>query len=154
MIRPFRSGDASACCAILRGCLDAAPAYPPKIRSRLCEAESPRTMTDRAALFYIAVYEEDGRVVGFAGLDLNEIRLLYVDPAQRRRGIGRSLFGHLRAMVPGAMFREMFVYSTPGAVAFYESCGFRNKGPFVFDSAGLSIPTVFMSLPVSSAIRT
>jgi hypothetical protein len=50
-------------------------------------------------------------------------------------------------MVPGTLFPDLFVYSTLGAVGFYESCGFKNKGPFVFDADGIPLPTVFMSHP-------
>jgi GNAT superfamily N-acetyltransferase len=79
---------------------------------------------------------------------MNEIRLLYVAPDSQHRGIGRSLFEHIKALVPGAMFREIFVYSTIGASGFYRACGFQDKGPFIFDVGGESLPTVFMSLPI------
>jgi len=107
---------------------------------------------ERAELFYVAVYEKDKRILGFAGLDLNEIRLLYVDPGSQRRGIGRLLLEHVKTMVPCALFPEIFVYATLGAVGFYESCGFKNKGPFAFDLAGTLLQTVFMSLPIPATL--
>lgn len=148
MIRPFQPEDASACCNIIHACLEVEPSYPPALIHKIRAGETPWSMTERAGLFYVAVYEERGRILGFAGLDLNEVRLLYVDPGFQSCGIGRSLLEHIKAMVPGALFREIFVYSTIGAVGFYESCGFKSKGPYLFDLGGLPLKTTFMSLPV------
>ena len=146
MIRPFQPQDASACCRIIHACLETDASYPLELRARIRDQERPQSMIERAALFYVAVCESEGRILGFAGLDLNEIRLLYVDPGSQRLGIGRLLLGHLIAMVPSTLFSEIFVYSTLGAAGFYRSCGFRNKGPFAFDLGGVSLQTVFMSL--------
>jgi GNAT superfamily N-acetyltransferase len=148
MIRLFRPEDASACCSIIRACLEADDSYPSALRAKIRAGETAESMRERAELFYIAVYEEENRILGFAGLDMNEIRMLYVAPESQHRGIGRSLFEHLKTMVPDAMFPEIFVYSTIGASGFYAACGFKDKGPFVFDLGGESLPTVFMTLPV------
>ena len=148
MIRPFQPADASACCRIIRACLEADASYPSALRSKIRAGETAQSMRERAELFYIAVYEEESRVLGLAGLDMNEVRLLYVAPDSQRRGIGRSLFEHIKAMVPGAMFPEIFVYSTIGASGFYGACGFQDKGPFVVDLGGESLQTVFMALPL------
>ena len=148
MIRPFQPEDASACCSIIRACLEADASYPSALHAKIRAGETAQSMRARAELFYIAVYEEESRVLGFAGLDMNEIRLLYVAPDSQRRGIGRSLFEHIKAMVPGAVFFEIFVYSTIGASGFYGACGFKDKGPFVFDLGGESLQTVFMTLPL------
>src|SRR5262245_55348920 len=51
-------------------------------------------------VFWIA--EEDGRVLGVMGLqDKNDVALVrhaYVDPAVQRKGIGRSLLGHVQRL--------------------------------------------------------
>ena len=107
-------------------------------------------MMERARLFYVAVCQLKNEIVGVAGLDLNEIRLLYVSPAHQRLGIGRSLLEHIKAMVPGFMFSDIFVYSSRQAVGFYTACGFVEKGPCIFDLAGEPLQTVFMT----SAIDT
>ena len=148
MIRLFRPEDASACCSIIRACLEADASYPAALRAKISAGETAESMKQRAGLFYIAVYEEENRILGFAGLDMNEIRLLYVAPDSQHRGIGRSLLEHIKTMVPGAVFPEIFVYSTIGAAGFYGACGFIDKGPFVFDLGGESLPTVFMTLAV------
>lgn len=146
MIRIFRPEDASACCGIIQACLEADASYPAALRAKIRASETAESMRERAVLYYIAVYEEENRILGLAGLDMNEIRLLYVAPDSQRRGIGRSLLKHIKSMVPGAVFLEIFVYSTIGASGFYRTCGFKDKGPFVFDLGGDSLPTIFMAL--------
>ncbi len=148
MIRQFQPQDASACCRIIHACLENDTSYPVELRARIRAQETPQSMMERAARFYVAVCEYEDRIPGFAGLDLNEIRLLYIDPAYQRRGFGRLLLEHIMAMVPGALFPEIFVYSTVGAADFYRSCGFIDKGLFAFDLGGLSLPTIFMSMPI------
>lgn len=106
-------------------------------------------MEERARLFYVAVFEAENRILGIAGLDMNEIRLLCVSPEHRRQGIGKALLQHLRAMVPGMLFSDLFVYSSLEGRDFYRSCGFEEKGLVSFDVAGEKLPTIFMTLPLS-----
>lgn len=101
-------------------------------------------MKERARLFYLAVYESEDRILGVAGLDMNEIRLLYVSPEHQRRGIGRALLDHIKEMAPGEFFSDIFVYSSLQAVDFYKACGFSDKGRVHFDIGGEMLPTVFM----------
>ena len=83
-----------------------------------------------------------------AGLDMNEIRLLCVSPGNRRQGIGRDLFEHLQSMVPGGLFRDMFVYSSMQGKDFYAACGFMEKGTVSLDFGSEQLRTFFMALPL------
>ena len=56
-----------------------------------------------------------------------EILNLAVDPAERRKGIGRALLKHELARVPGAWFLEVRG-SNLAAVKLYESIGFQRAG--------------------------
>jgi N-acetylglutamate synthase-like GNAT family acetyltransferase len=105
-------------------------------------------MVERARLYYVVVYEAESRILAIAGLDMNEIRLLYVSMEHQRRGIGRILLEHLKGMVPCTLFSEIFAYSTESAVDFYKACGFINKGPFTFDLEGEALQTIFMTFPI------
>lgn len=105
-------------------------------------------MKERARLFYIAVYESGDRILGLAGLDMNEIRLLHVLPEYQRRGIGRLLLEHIKSMVPPDLFTEIFAYSSQQAVGFYKACGFVDKGLFAFELDGEALQTVFMVFPI------
>jgi GNAT superfamily N-acetyltransferase len=149
MIRQFRPGDASSCCSLIHDCLANDSSFSSALREKISVSETPRSMDERAGLFYIAVCELEGHIRGLAGLDMNEIRLLYVSPDHQKRGIGRLLFEHIKAMVPGALFPEIFVYSSIQAIGFYKACGFIDKGPFTFDVGGEPLHTVFMICPIS-----
>ncbi len=105
-------------------------------------------MEERARLFYVAVYESGNQILGVAGLDMNEIRLLCVSPGHRRSGIGRALLEHLQSMVPSILFPDVFVYSSLQGRDFYKACGFLEKGPVDFDYDGEKLPTFFMTFPI------
>ncbi|MEN9704595.1 MAG: hypothetical protein RLZZ393_474 [Pseudomonadota bacterium] len=62
-----------------------------------------------------------------------ELKRMYVDPAFRGRGIGRVLMGFLeQAAVEHGCKRLLLETGVrqPEAIAFYEACGFRHRGPF------------------------
>jgi GNAT superfamily N-acetyltransferase len=79
------------------------------------------------------------------GIDLNEIRLLFVAPEYQRRGIGSTLLGHLETLVPPALFSDIFVYAAPGAEDFYRANGYRPKGDHRFMVGETAMPTIFMT---------
>jgi ribosomal protein S18 acetylase RimI-like enzyme len=150
MIRQFQPQDAEACCRLIRACLENDRSLSPLLRGKLLNDETPQSISERAGLFYVAVYEEENTICGLAGLDLNEIRILCVSPEHRRAGIGRALLDHLVAMAPGYLFADVFVYSSIRAVGFYKACGFSDKGPCAFDIGGEVLSTVFMTMLVGS----
>jgi N-acetylglutamate synthase-like GNAT family acetyltransferase len=105
-------------------------------------------MAERGRLFFVVVYEYADRILGMAGLDMNEIRILCVSPGTRRSGIGRELLKYVLTMVPGALFPDAFVYASLEGKEFYKACGFIEKGPVVFDIEGEPMPAVFMTFPL------
>jgi N-acetylglutamate synthase-like GNAT family acetyltransferase len=145
MIRQFRDKDAAACSHLIRECLQNDRSLSPLLQEKIRLQETPEAMLERTRLFYTAVYESENRILGIVGLDMNEIRLLYVSPESQRQGIGRMLLSHIQPMVPGTLFRDIFVYSSLQSAGFYKTCGFTEKGLFHFDSGGLLIPTVFLT---------
>jgi GNAT superfamily N-acetyltransferase len=50
---------------------------------------------ERAELW---VFEEQGRVLGFAGVSGGELTHLYTDPPAQRRGVGRTLLDHVKSL--------------------------------------------------------
>ena len=149
MIRQFRPEDALPCCSLIHACMKHDPSYSVELLRKVLSSETPQSMNEWAQLFYVAVYQSEAGILGVVGLDMNEIRLLYVSPDSQRRGIGRILFEHVRTMVPSTLFADIFVYSSKQAVGFYKACGFIDKGPFIFDMCGDPLPTVFMTYPIS-----
>jgi GNAT superfamily N-acetyltransferase len=70
------------------------------------------------------VAEEDGRIVGFAGLRPGLLEHLYVDPAEQNRGIGTSLLDHVKGLLPDGF--ELWVFQkNEAARRFYERHGAR-----------------------------
>ena len=106
-------------------------------------------LAEVSGLYYLAVYELGAQIVGLCGLDLNEIRLLYVSPLYHRRGIGSALLEHIESMVPAALFSDIFVYSASSAQSFYQARGFRNGGELTLELNGIAVPTVFMTKPAA-----
>jgi GNAT superfamily N-acetyltransferase len=149
MIRPFRREDAPSCCSLVQACLRLDTSLPPALREKMLAAETPQAMEERSRLFYLTVYESEEQVLGIAGIDMNEIRLLYAAPSHQRSGIGRALLEHLIDMVPGHLFLDVFVYAALPSVPFYTSQGFVEKGPVAFSLGGESLATVFMTRRIS-----
>ena len=112
MIRQFQHQDADSCSRLIHACLENDPSYSFALREKIRRLETAQAMAERARLFYVAVYEAGKKILGVAGLDMNEIRLLCVSPEHQRLGIGRSLIEHIKSMVPGFLFSDIFVYSS------------------------------------------
>ncbi len=144
-IRQFQPGDAAACSEILRSCIAMDEHLPAGAKQELLWTETPQVMCKRASLFYLAAYLSGDAVVAVGGVDLNEIRLLYVAPSRWRQGIGGALLEHLESWIPPALFGDIFVYAAPGAVEFYRSHGYRPGGEHIFIVGTQSVPTIFMT---------
>jgi putative acetyltransferase len=76
---------------------------------------------ERAELW---VVEEEGRVVGFAGVSGSELTHLYIDPSAQNRGVGSALLGHVKNLCPERL--ELWVFQkNEGARRFYARHGFQ-----------------------------
>lgn len=90
------------------------------------------------------VAEDDGALAGFCVLaGGNTLAMLFVDPAHQRRGVGRALIVHARAL-KGPLLVEVNEQVT-GNVTFYQKCGFAVTGRSDTDAAGNPYPIVFMA---------
>jgi GNAT superfamily N-acetyltransferase len=151
MIRQFTHEDSRACSAIILACIERDKQISPEARGKISASASPTALAEFSGLYYLVVYELGDRIVGICGLDMNEIRLLYVSPLHHGHGIGSTLLEHIESMVPAALFSDIFVYSALSAQSFYRAHGFRAGGEYVFRSSGTPIRTVFMAKPKASA---
>lgn len=88
----------------------------------------------------VLVAERDGRVVGFAALDGGDLRGLFVEPADRRQGIGSAL---VDSAVHEARRRglSLTVLADPQVAAFFQRCGFALEE----EASASSGPAVRMS---------
>jgi ribosomal protein S18 acetylase RimI-like enzyme len=70
------------------------------------------------------VVEEEGHVVGFAGVSGSELTHVYVDPPVQNRGVGRALLDHVKNLRPERL--ELWVFQkNEAARRFYERHGFE-----------------------------
>jgi GNAT superfamily N-acetyltransferase len=70
------------------------------------------------------VAEEQGVVVGFAGLEVGWLNHIYVDPARQGHGIGTGLLDRAKALQPRGL--QLWVFQrNDGARRLYERHGFR-----------------------------
>ncbi len=148
-IRQFQPHDAVACDRIVRACLELDPLMPPRQKEELLRAESPEIMCERAKCFYVAVYLREDAVVALGAIEMNEIRLLFVAPEYQHQGVGSSILKHLETWVPPDLFSDIFVYSAPASVGFYQSHGYQPGGEQMFASGNCSVPTIFMTKKLS-----
>ena len=86
----------------------------------LCEA----AVSEDLFAYSVAVAELDGAVVGFVAWSGEELAWLYVDPAFKRRGIGRALARHAIASHAGSAFGAEVLAGNEPALALYRSLGF------------------------------
>ncbi len=70
------------------------------------------------------VWEEEGRVVGFAALAHGMLNHLYVEPADQGRGIGAALLEHAKGRLTEGV-RLWTFQRNENARRFYERRGFR-----------------------------
>ncbi|MEX2247206.1 MAG: GNAT family N-acetyltransferase [Dehalococcoidia bacterium] len=85
---------------------------------------------------HLVVAEQDGRVVGTGFLrrvdgTTAEVVRMSVAPALRRSGVGRAVLGALLAHARERGYARAVLFTLEhwhDAVAFYRSCGFRERG--------------------------
>ena len=83
------------------------------------------------ACFLVA--ERDGKVVGYLHFDCEgpepELHRIYVDPTQKRGGIGSTLLRELHSRLdPGTAYVLLVHAKNHAAIAFYEHYGFVEEG--------------------------
>lgn len=86
--------------------------------------------------------DDNGRVLGFAGLDGANLEMLFIDPEQHGRGVGRLLVDHAVAL-KGPLNVDVNEQN-PGALAFYLKCGFVQVGRSELDGSGKPFPLLHL----------
>ncbi len=91
---------------------------------------------------HLLTAEDNGTLLGFAGVDGDRLEMLFVDAAARGRGVGAAL---LREAVEQYGVRETTVNEqNPQAVGFYEHMGFRTYKRTERDEEGGPYPLLYM----------
>lgn len=145
MIRPYQDSDWPMVCAVYD------QSKPRELASAGVEASFTPLADDppRIADFHhsdVHVFEENGRILGFAGRRGDYISWLYVAPNHFRRGIGRALLRELMSRIAG----QPWLWSMKGnyaAISLYESEGFRIVEERTTQNRGMSAPAVKLERP-------
>lgn len=85
---------------------------------------------------------EPGVPAAFMGLDGSALEALFVDPAHFRKGIGKRLLAHARAL-KGPLTVDVNEQN-PQGLAFYLQSGFVQAGRSGHDSAGRPFPILHL----------
>jgi len=118
-VRRAEPGDASAIADSFLAAR-AAMTYLPRLHS---DDDTRRFMREVVMRDHeVWVYEEEGRIVGFASLGGDMLEHLYVRPADQGRGIGSELLSLAKERRPGG-FRLWVFQQNEGARRFYERHG-------------------------------
>ena len=76
----------------------------------------------------LVVATEEGRVVGFGGIDIHaaeQVKWLYLLPQHQGGGLGTVILQRLESIGWEAGLETLRVHSAPGAVNFYRKQGYR-----------------------------
>lgn len=90
-----------------------------------------------------------GSVLGFLGLSGAKIQAMFLAPEHLRRGLGRRMVRHARAL-RGALTVDVNEQNTD-ACRFYEACGFTVTGRSDLDDGGRPFPLLHLRLEVADA---
>ena len=93
------------------------------------------------------LYGADGDVMGFMGMAGPKMESLFLAPEFLRRGGGRHLVEHARAL-RGELTVDVNEQNT-AAVGFYKACGFIVEGRSELDDTGRPYPLLHLRWPAS-----
>ena len=106
---------------------------------------------------FSVVVDADDRPLGFLGATGRHVDSLFIDPAVRGRGIGRTLLAHVGAIADAPLTVDVNEQNGQ-AVGFYERMGFAVTSRSPTDDQGRPYPLLHMSqaaspIPSSESLR-
>lgn len=138
-IRPSTPADGERAVQIWRDAVDATHDFLTAADRAAIEEEVQGFLP--AAPLWLAV-DADDRAIGFMLLDGASMEALFIDPAQRGTGIGRTLVEHALAQHP-TLTTEVNEQNAQ-AVGFYERLGFVPTGRSDRDGQGRPYPLIHL----------
>jgi len=126
-IRKFKKTDAPKVSQLIRKCItELFPHYyPKKVIDVLYKKNTPKSVIKRSNERDYYVMEEKNHILGIMGIQKNNIRTSYVNPAYHKKGIGRKLLNHLENIVLEKNYSKLTTHSSLSAKTFYQKCGFK-----------------------------
>jgi putative acetyltransferase len=128
--------------------------YPATVIETWSASAPPASLAELVNLGSAVVAEEDGKLAGFAVLDLasGEVDAVFVEPRHQGRGIALDLLRWLEGLAQGRGVQRLFLSASLNAVAFYERAGFMRVRDEVYaHCSGIGIASVFMEKMLSPA---
>lgn len=142
-IRPFVSDDRHRLTEIWRAAVEATHDF-----LTVADIEHYEPLVRDTYLPAVEVWvAEDARgaLTGFIGLSENKVEMLFVDPAVKGQGIGRTLLDHAHSL-KGRLAVDVNEQN-PLAVGFYLKYGFVQTGRSETDSEGKPFPIIHLVQP-------
>jgi GNAT superfamily N-acetyltransferase len=99
--------------------------YPEDFLSRVEASLTPPFLRQLAKERMILVATEGDVIVGTASLGRDQVHAVFVHPASQGRGIGKRLMEAVESEARARGERELILYASLSAVAFYEANGWR-----------------------------
>lgn len=127
--------------AIWRGSVDATHGFLAEADRDDIEARLP---SDYLPAVLLCVAERGGRPVGFSGVLKGTLEMLFVDAAQREKGIGTALLDH--AISEHGVTEVDVNEQNVSAAGFYAHRGFEVVGRSETDEAGRPYPLLHLRL--------
>lgn len=129
-IREMIPGEEPAVMALVKPVFDRfeAPEYSPQGVEEFNRFADPESMRLRAGTHFCLVAEIGQKLIGMIEIrTCNHIALLFVDADYHRRGLATALFEHAldECRRRAGHLHEFSVNSSPYAIPFYRSVGFR-----------------------------
>lgn len=94
--------------------------------------------------FLLAAKNEQGKLLGFMGIEEHKIEMLFIHPDAQKQGLGRQFVEHAKNA-----YRIRFVdvnEQNPDAYAFYQKMGFRQFSRSEYDDLGNHFPLLHLTL--------
>jgi putative acetyltransferase len=106
-----------------------------------------RGMTERGEAIFVA--EIDGRIIGFASLEGDEITSVYVGPEGVGHGAGRALVEAAESHARDAGIEKIRLRSTLTSIGFYLHMGYRRDEDTIFTLRdGVELQCIWMHKPL------
>lgn len=121
--------------------------YAPEVIDTWCASPAPVSLPGLVAAGGALVAQEDGKMLGYAILDLEsgEVDAVFVDPDQQGRGIALQLMAALEAMAVARGLARLFLSASLNAVPFYQRAGFIPLREELYPHrSGIDLRSVFM----------
>ncbi len=139
MIRPATTNDYPLLITLWEASVRATHHFLPEDYLQFIKSILPRAFSHVQLYVYV---QTDKTITGFAGVDEDKIEMLFIDPAMRGKGVGRTLITFCMQQL-GANKVDVNEQNQQ-AVEFYQHIGFVVTGRSELDGAGQPFPLLHM----------